>query len=278
MKKWLTAVVVIWSGVASAMAPPFYQQADRDIFNRFVQYVATAEQEQGDNITLIAAFFMDTPYVGGSLEGDSLERLRINLQELDCFTFVENVLALHLMLQSDEHSFDRFCNILQYIRYRNGVMNGYLSRLHYTGEWLYDNQQKGVLLLPQFPASQIFHPELSFMSTHCDLYPALKAHPEWCVGIRQIENSINEQTLYYIPKEQLTAEINIKNGDIIAITTYIKGLDVSHMGFALRNGERIYLLHASSEAKKVIISVDPLQVYLAKRKNHSGIIIARNLN
>ena len=82
--------------------------------------------------------------------------------------------------------------------------------------------------------------------------------------------------LCYIPKEQLkNYETNFQNDDIIAITTHIQGLDVAHTGVALVQNGRVYLLHASSEAKKVIVSNETLHDYLARRKNHSGVIIAR---
>ncbi len=248
------------------------QVHDTAVFEQFLQYT-----EQGDNsIIHTARFFLDTPYVGGTLEGDSVEQFRVNLRELDCVTFVENVVALHLMLQSSDHTFRNFCNILQRIRYRNSIIDGYLSRLHYTSEWLDDNRRKGMIDLQHPSACRDFAPNVSFMSTHCDAYPALKAHPDWCREMEAIENHINTLRFCYIPKENVkAAELEIQNGDIIAITTHIKGLDIAHVGFALVQNGRVYLLHASSETKKVIISDEPLYDYLVRRKNHSGIFVAR---
>lgn len=264
----LIGVLDFYSGIAQTL----YQEEDTSVFNSFLEYTRS-----GDNdIIRTAGFFLDIPYVEGTLEGDSVERLRVNLREMDCFTFMETVIALQLMLQNKDHSFTHFCSILQQVRYRDGIVDGYLSRLHYTSEWLYNNQQKGIVSLPQLSRSEKFKPELSFMSSHCRLYPALKAHPEWCAGIRNIEKNVNQYTLYYIPKEQVRASgEEIQHGDIIAITTHINGLDVSHVGFAFRKKETIHLLHASSEMKKILVSTESLHDYLAKRKNHSGIIVAR---
>jgi hypothetical protein len=249
-----------------------YLPEDTVIFERFLQYSKHGE----DNIVHTARFFLNTPYVGGTLEGDSVERLRVNFRELDCVTFVENVVALHLMLQGNLHTFTDFCRILQHIRYRNGVMDGYLSRLHYTGEWLDNNRKKEIVSLPAIPSCRSFSPKVSFMSTHCDLYPALKSHPDRCRRMADIEKNIHELMLCYIPKEQVKdSEKYLQTGDIIAITTFIKGLDVSHTGFVLVQNGRAYLLHASSEAKKVVISDETLHDYLAGRKNHSGIMVAR---
>ena len=249
-----------------------YMSEDTVIFQRFLQY---SRQSDG-SIIHAARFFIDTPYVGGTLEGDDVEQLRVNLRELDCVTFVENVLALYLMLQSDSHTFGNFCRILQHIRYRDGIIDGYLSRLHYFSEWLDNNRQKGTISLPAIPACRSFTPDVSYMSAHCDAYPALKAHPDWCRRMTAIEKNINELNLCYIPKAQVKDfETNLHSGDIIAITTHISGLDVAHTGFALKQNGRVYLLHASSEAKKVMVSNETLHDYLVKRKNHSGILQGR---
>ena len=249
-----------------------YLPEDTVIFHRFLQY-----SRQGDHsIVRTAQFFLNTPYVGGTLEGDSVERLRVNLRELDCVTFVENVTALYLTLQSDQHTFANFCRILQHIRYRDGVIDGYLSRLHYTSEWFDNNRKKGIVSQPAIPAYRSFTPEVSFMSSHCDAYPALKSHPEWCRRMVDIEKEIRRLKLWYIPKELVKdSETYLQTGDIIGITTFVKGLDVSHTGLVLVQNGRVYLLHASSDAKKVVVSDETLHDYLAGRKNHSGILLAR---
>ena len=248
---------------------------DTVIFNRFLQYSKQGEQ----NIIHISDFFLNTPYAGGTLEGDENERLRVNLRELDCVTFVETVIALHLMLQSDQHTFDNFCNILQNIRYRDGVIDGYLSRLHYFSEWLDNNRQNGIISLPSISTCRSFNPDASYMSKHCDRYPALKTNPEACKQMNAIEKNINQLRLCYIPKEQVKdLGENIQTGDIIAITTNIEGLDVTHTGFALIRNGKAYLLHASSGAKKVIVSDETLHEYLARQRNNTGIIIGRLVN
>jgi hypothetical protein len=265
-------VIILVFGFLSAFpadAQIRYLPEDTVIFNRFVQYAL-----QGDGSIIHAArFFIDTPYVGGTLEGDDVEHLRVNLRELDCVTFVENTLALHLMMQSDKQTFVGFCRNLQNIRYRNGVIDGYLSRLHYFSDWLDNNSQMKIISLPAIPLCRSFHPDVSYMSVHCDAYPALKVNPDWCKRMAAIEKKINELKLCYIPKELVKdSETDLQSGDIIAITTNIAGLDVSHIGFAVVQNGRLYMLHASSEAKKVVVSDEPLHDYLAKRKNNSGIL------
>ena len=271
--KQLVAFLVLGNFfIAQLNAQISFLPEDTVIFNRFLQY-----SRQGDHSMIYTArFFIHTPYVGGTLEGDGEEQLRVNLRELDCVTFVENVTALHLMLQSDRHTFDHFCRILQRIRYRNGIIDGYLSRLHYFTEWLDNNRQKGIINLPAAPGCHSFTPGVSYMSAHCDAYPALKTHPDWCKQMSAIEKNINELNFCFIPKERVRdSEASIKNGDIIGITTLTNGLDVAHTGLALVQNGRVYLLHASSDAKKVVVSEDTLHDYLARLKNHSGILTGR---
>ena len=251
-------------------AQVLYLPEDTVIFNRFLQY-----SNNGDHsIERTALFFVNTPYVGGTLEGDDIEQLRVNLRELDCVTFVENVIALQLMLMSGVHTFNNFCSFLQRIRYRDGTIDGYLSRLHYFSEWLVNNRRKGIISLPAMPACLSFNPGVSYMSSNCQAYPALKSNPEFCERMSEIEKSINQSNLCYIPKQQVRdLGANIKTGDIIAITTNINGLDVAHTGFAIIQNDKTLLLHASSNEKKVIVSDETLHDYLARFRNHSGIII-----
>ena len=76
--------------------------------------------------------FVDTPYKAGTLEVDDTEDLIINCDEVDCTTFVEYALAMALCpQQGDEMQEGDFARNLQRIRYRDGKIDGYTSRLHY---------------------------------------------------------------------------------------------------------------------------------------------------
>ena len=82
----------------------------------------------------------------------------------------------------------------------------------------------------------------------------------------------------FIPKNKLHLspdDLKIENGDILTITTNIKGLDVVHVGFAFWKSGQLYLLHASSVAKKVI--EDPLSLYdySWNKKAHTGVRVIR---
>ena len=79
-------------------------------------------------------------------------------------------------------------------------------------------------------------------------------------------------------KEQLCGNkknIPIRDGDIIALVTNIKGLDVTHMGIAVWVKGKLHMLHASSKEKNVILDPTPLHDYLAPRKSCPGVRVVR---
>ena len=77
-----------------------------------------------ENVTLFyARKFLGYPYVGGTLDVDMEEGLIINTKELDCTTFVENVLALSICSKRGQTSFQDFCNALVQVRYIGGEVS-----------------------------------------------------------------------------------------------------------------------------------------------------------
>ena len=232
----------------------------------------------GELMIRVGESFLGTPYVGGTLDRDKdHEQLVINLGELDCTTYVENCLAITETLKNKTPAFSEYLKQLERIRYRGGVLNGYASRLHYFCEWIYDNAQKGYLKDVTKEAGGIRDSiRLYYMSTHPKEYPQIERHPELGTKIAAFEKLINSRNWYYIPKERFReSEAYIHDGDIGAITTRIKGMDVSHVGLMIRKNGRIHFMHASSVNKKVEIMDIPLSDYLARRKDATGIMLAR---
>lgn len=273
---WLILLTSLFSSCDSCVI----SEADRLVLQKFWHYAQTnhlKEQEAGERISSIARFFLDTPYKSNTLNTADGEKLIVNLRELDCVTFVENVLALAFLPEYTSSSEDTFKKNLQKIRYRDGIIEDFTSRLHYSSDWLYEMQQN--LLLKDIAADLggIKHTkEINFMSGHHELYPALKNNPQLLTKIKNMEDSINKRTRYYIPKSDIDKVYSkIKAGDIILITTNIAGLDTSHLGIAILYNGTIHLLHASSEYKKVMISLSPLKEYMAGIRSQSGIIIGR---
>lgn len=224
----------------------------------------------------IGKSFLETPYVSATLENGADEKMVVNLRELDCTTFVENVLALSLVVQSGKGNFESFVSELQKIRYRNGIRKGYPSRLHYFSEWINNNQQKGIVNGSINRNGQKIDKSINYMSLHPVDYPVLKEHPELIPQIAMQEKELSKQEFWYFPKSDFANLYrNLKHGDIIALTSNIDGVDVNHVGIIIKRGNEFYLLHAPLSGKKVLISDNPITDFLKPASKNSGIMIAR---
>ena len=223
---------------------------------------------------------LGVPYVAGTLDSHDEERLVVHLDKVDCTTFVEVVLALTIADKEGKCDYLSFKESLQMIRYRNGDLNGYASRLHYFSDWIRDNECKGFVkeCTSDTPGAKTQTLWLYFMSTHPDSYLPMKKDSSLVGEIASLEREWQGIEVSYIPKENLNLppdELNIKNGDILAITTNIKGLDVVHVGFAFWKGENLHLLHASSVFKKVIEDPQTLYEYTKNKRAHTGVRVIR---
>ena len=246
---------------------------------RFSKVMALPQlSSKTETLLQIGKSFLGTPYVASTLEQAGKEQLVVNLNELDCWTFVEQSIALTLTKHSKTPNFQQFKKILQAFRYRNGKINGYGSRLHYFLEWLEQAKQNGIISLETEKIGGISVVKtIDFMSTHVQFYPALQDQEAY-ENILAAEAKLSRLNWFYLPKNKVkAAESQLKEGDIITITAVKEGLDVVHEGLAIKKNGRIHLLHASLDFKEVVVSAEPLSDYLAKNKGQSGIIVARIL-
>jgi hypothetical protein len=229
----------------------------------------------GETMIQIGETFLGLPYEGGTLEGPE-EKLVCKLDAFDCYTFVENVLAIGLTKSSNDITVENYQKILQNLRYRNGIINGYASRIHYFGDWA-KNAEKNKYLQDLGPILGMkMDKKIDFMSKHRNLYPALVNDNKTWGEIVKMEENLAKKSLYYIKKEDFsTYESAIKDGDIIAFTSTIAGLDVNHEGFAVWKNSKLHFMHASLEKKKIIVSDETLFQYLMRIKKDSGVMVFR---
>lgn len=227
-------------------------------------------------IVAVASRFLDAPYAAGTLEQKGAEELVVNLRAFDCVTFVESTLVLADVIRAGKSEFADFAAGLERIRYRGARRRGYPSRLHYFTDWLRDNGRKGLVrdITAEIGGSP-FRKQLRALTDRREEHPALEDAVAFR-RMRTIEAACSRRMQSHIAKADLdrTAE-RIADGDIIAITTEEKGLDVSHTGFAVRGRKDVHLLHASSAAGKVVLSEATLENYLLSRRTRTGIIVGR---
>ena len=256
-----------------------YTQDDIAIFDRYVQYIESCRNKPMEEVLQATAeFFLGSPYVANTLESAVDETLIVNLREFDCTTFVENVIALSLAARSNELSFDAFVDELRIIRYRNGRIDDYSSRLHYTCDWVFENQQRGILenISRQLGGTKDTR-EINFMTSHREAYRQLTSDERMLQKMSLREKIINDRGgFYYLPKEQISAQSdNIPNMAMIAFVSSIDGLDVSHEGFAYRQNGKLTFIHASSVAKKVIVQPATLSEYCTSQKLCKGVMVIK---
>jgi hypothetical protein len=234
----------------------------------------------GECMAKIALLFLDTEYVAGTLEGEGPEICRVDLTGLDCVTFFENVLCISRILKKGKVSFDDFKDEIIFTRYRGGILTDYTSRLHYTSDWIYDNEKKEVVRnITKEIGGEEFPFKASFMSKNPHYYPALKEFPEFVEKIANLEKKINERQHWYIPESTIReAQKYIQTGDIIALATDKEGLDYGHTGLAYQDERgKIRFLHASQKKKKVCLDIE-LYEYTQSVETHIGITVARPLD
>jgi hypothetical protein len=231
----------------------------------------------GEVITSIGKQFLGTPYEAHTLDGTGNEKLTTNLHSFDCVTFIENVLALSLCVKFDRLSFAAYRENVQTLRYRNGVINGYASRLHYFTDWIHEHERGNVLRditeqLGGVPYKKTIH----FMTTRRNAYPRLSEDSTFN-AMKEIEHQFATRQVFFIPKDHIKkAQEKMNEGDLIAITTTIEGLDVSHTGIAVRQKDGLlHYMHAPNVNGTITISAEPLWKYVQKHSTNSGIIVAR---
>ncbi len=230
-----------------------------------------------------AKSLIDKPYIGGKLDKQykddkfAIEKLEYDFEGFDCVTLCETAYAIAKTIKAQEIKLNQFEKYLENIRYHNGRIKNYASRLHYTSEWIIDNELRGNIKdISKKIKAKKFTSKVNFMSQNYKLYPALVNDTSLIQQIFANETLINRTDRYYIPTSDIPKYIkNINTGDFIAIATNKKGLDYAHIGIAYFTPDnKLHLLHASTKQKKVILD-DELISYLAKNKSMIGISVLR---
>ena len=242
-----------------------------------------SEQSSDTNFPLFfARQFLDVPYVAHTLEVNDEETLVINTSELDCTTLVETVTALTLCAYRQGYTFQAYQQALQAMRYRNGIIDRYPSRIHYFTDWIVENTKAGVVTeiqQPNPPFTAVQTVKVNYMSRHPENYKALREHPEYVAEIADMEQRISGNKFRYIPKSGVKNTTAMReavhDGDIIAITCNKPGLDIAHLGFAVWRKDGLHLLNASQLHKRVVEEPMTLYQYLQKHPSHTGIRIIR---
>jgi hypothetical protein len=209
----------------------------------------------GERVVFLSGQFLGTPYEESTLIGGATvaERLVINIEAFDCFTFLDGIEALRL-----SRSFVDFHENLIRIRYKEGVFR-YKRRNHFFTDWVVYNTD-----FVQDRTKEIGGKKIK---TSKKILNRKNDGSYFLPGLGSFERMIS-----YIPSECVnrTTFGRLRTGDYVGIYSSISGLDVSHVGIIVKAGPGMYFRHASSAAQKVVDQ--DFSEYIAGKP---GIIILR---
>ncbi len=255
----------------------------------FDRLVARAERENwralpiGERTVRVGLALAGTPYAGYTLEIDNrIEAPSVDFIGLDCWTFFETSLGFARMLHAKGPPYapEDLLRMVELDRYRHGQCTGqYLSRIHFLEELFYDNEKRGLLTnitRHLDGAERMEHRDIREMTVMWRHYRYLRNNPSLLPEMARIQEYVSDLPVYHIPKQRVPAiEGDLRDGDIIAITSRDTGGYTSHVGLAYRDpGGVLRFLHASSKQGRVLVD-DRLSVYLASKHDDAGIVVAR---
>ena len=211
----------------------------------------------GERICYLSSLFLGTAYKEATLIGDVAvpEIFVINLQEVDCFTFIDYIEAMRL--SASLHAFEK--NLVK-IRYRSGNVV-FTARKHFFTDWSEFNKDFVDDVTECIGGRETIRV--------CKQLNSREDGTSFLYGIQPLSRDIE-----YIPSSSLTDNLVdiLETGDYIGIYSATPGLDVSHAGIFIRTGGAAYLRHASSAKEQMKVIDQDFKSYI---KTKPGIIVLR---
>jgi hypothetical protein len=280
-----------WEGDVAAVTKTLRPQGgtdeDWEVFRTTVSKAWNEGVEtlpMGEAIVWFGLEFVGTPYGPGTLEVAGEENVVVNFEEFDCVTLVENAISLARFVKLNQRGIletegqyqEAYKRTLRELRYRGGRIDGYPSRLHYFSDWIRDNEGKGLMVeVTQELGGEEDQATIDFMTTHVESYRQL-ANRANVMAIQETESELSSLVRFKIPEDKVQDSTSgIQNGDIIAATSTVDGLDVAHTGLAYWQGSELYLLHAPLVGEAVEVSSRPLAERLLRIQGQDGIRVVR---
>jgi hypothetical protein len=214
-------------------------------------------QNVGERVDFLSGKFLNTKYEESTLVGDinHSEELVINLEGMDCYTYIDYVEA---MILSD--SYPLFVDNIQRIRYQSGEVD-FRKRNHFFTDWAVHNSDN-IVDVTRDVGRQGTRNVKKLLNEKEDGTTYLPGIP------------VKERYINYIPTGSMDEKVieRLKTGDYIGIYTDKEGLDVSHTGILIRKGDRVYLRHASSRNDNRRVVDEELLTYMMDKP---GLVVLR---
>ena len=289
MRPFLPLLVAVLTACGARAAQPATPvnttEKDRQVAREILQTLQSAPGSSGERMLKAAISLLGTPYVASTLENTEKEELTIYLTRTDCILFVETCFNLveAVRIYGAEADFAGFADLVRQSRYRDGKVDRYSDRIHYTTEWIRNGEARGLLedMTMAFGGMAADRP-INFMSTHKGSYRQLAGAPEDTTAARDlaliaaVEKTLSETPQSWIPTRKIPGmEQKIRSGDILCFMSGVPGLDIAHVGIAYVDDGRAGFIHASSKGGKVMVDPRTIAEYAAGRKNCPGIKVVR---
>lgn len=211
----------------------------------------------GARIEFLSAQFLGTQYKEDTLIGskDITEELAINLEWVDCFTFLDYIEAMRL-----SKSLAEFKENLRRVRYRSGDIS-YENRNHFFTDWREFNSGLVEDVTEKIGAGKSRHIRKTLNRRDDGTY--------FLPGI-----PCREREVVYIPSESVDDVVieRLKTGDYAGTYSEKEGLDVSHVGIIIKDGDITLLRHASSSANNRKVVDEDFREYIDDKP---GILLLR---
>ena len=220
-------------------------------------YKSSKIKDIARRIDFLSGQLLDLDYIESTLIGDinTPEAFVINLEGVDCFTFIDYLEAMRL-----SNSFSEFTVNLRKVRYKSGKVV-FENRNHFFTDWREFNSDFIDDVTEEIGAQRTIKVQKTLNEKKDGTY--------YIPGVRPVLREIK-----YIPSDKIDESVmnKLRTGDYIGIYSTKQGLDVSHVGISIKEGDKTYLRHASSLKKHRKVVDQDFKKYITGKL---GIIVFR---
>ncbi len=213
--------------------------------------------ETGDRIDFLSRQFLGIDYAESTLIGDvnTPEVFVINLEGVDCFTFIEYIEAMRLSSSYTSFEFN-----LKRVRYSAGIV-GFMNRNHFFTDWKEFNRDFVDDVTEEIGGGKIMGVQKTLNEKEDGTY--------FLPGILPVRREVR-----YVPSGliDISSFDKLRTGDYIGIYSGLQGLDVSHVGIIIKSKDNIFLRHASSQKEYRKVVDQDFKIYVTDKL---GIIVLR---
>lgn len=254
MYKSVSAAVIFLSS-CWANADVVLTQGSYAVLDNVLAESKNHQQEQKTKI--ITRALLNTPYSNNTLNmsQSSVERLIVNLNAMDCMTFIEYTEAF-----KRAENYQQFISNLTDIRYIDQKVT-FNHRRHFFTDWV----EKPKPLVIDITT------RLSPHAVTVEKKLNLKNDGSFFISGLMVKNRL----ISYIPIHYVDEGLIklLKTGDYIGIYSKVQGLDVTHVGIVIKEDNQVIFRNASSLRNNLKVSDIELSRYL---EGKDGIIVFRS--